>query len=607
MILAIILLFSYDVFSQQPDTTNVYYRLQQKSQKHKITRWIYDGIFRDPIRINDTIVPVKDNTKENAFFAYRDKIVRNIRVVSLDPFGQSVDDTLNYTPNKLEKFGNSYHVNTRKQTLKNILLFKPNKPLDPLEISESERLLRVYPYVNDARIYASIVKSAHNSDSVDITVVVQDKWTTLVWSSFDPTNPNIKIVERNLFGLGHQIEEDITLHNANQSISTAGKYTIFNTGKTFINSSLFYSSSSTINQWGVAIDRPFYSSLAKWAGGASYMRSYTRMSFLQNNATPNEPVISYPVNNQIEDVWVAKNFPVTNKKSASINKRSSNYGVGLRYYNVNYLERPSFIIDSYRINSNQTMVLNNIGFSKRKYYKDRNLFRFGANEDIPEGFSIEYVQGFLNKEANATRYYGGLKLAAGRHYDNIGYLSAGISYGTFYNKTFMGLGVLNTDINYFTDLLYFGNWSFRQYGLLQYTQGINRLPYESVNINGAQMYGYSSDLVSDKSKMILNLKMVMYTPYQLLGFRFAPVLMCGLARSGNTINDLLTGFTYQAYALGLLIRNEYLVANTFEVSIGIYPYVPGNESYLLRFNPISNYQIKPRDYGIGKPELVPYQ
>ncbi len=607
IIVAINLLCLHTAFSQQPDTTDLYYRLHKKADKHKVTRWIYQGIFRNPIVKHDTFPPKQDTKKTNAFSAFQGKVIRHIEIVSMDPFGFSVNDTLKQTPNNIERLGNKYHINTRKYIIRNILLFKPNKKLDPLEISESERLIRLYPYVNDARIYVSRITTGSNADSVDITVMVQDKWSAIIGSSFDVNNPNIKIVERNLFGLGHQLEQSITHHNSDGTISTSGKYTIFNTGNTFINSSVFYSTSPSDKQWGVAFDRPFYSALAKWAGGASYIRNYSSFNIIQNNEGLNEQRITYPIINGTEDIWVAKNFPTTHQKTASINKRSDNYVVGLRYNHLKYAERPPFTVDTNQLNRNQMMILNNIGFSKRKYYKDRYLFRFGANEDIPEGHSIEYVQGFLNKEASSTWYYAGVKLAAGKHYDHFGYLSAGISYGTFYNRTFIGAGVVNVDAYYFSDLFVSGKWFFRQFSRCQYTQGIDRLPYESININGKQMYGFSSDLVTAKSKMILNLEVVMYAPYEFIGFKFAPVLMCGFAKTGNGVNDLLNSYTYQAHALGILIRNEHLITSTFEISIGLYPYVPGKGDYLLKLNPVGSYNIKARDYNIGKPELVPYQ
>jgi hypothetical protein len=253
------------------------------------------------------------------------------------------------------------------------------------------------------------------------------------------------------------------------------------------------------------------------------------------------------------------------------------------------------------------MYLANFGFTQRKYYKDRYLFRFGANEDIPEGYSVEFVQGNRDKEDSRLEYYSGIKLAAGKHIKDIGYLSGGLSYGTFYNKASIGTGVMNADAYYFSDLITGGKWFFRGFTRFQYTQGFNREVYESVNINGSQMYGFSSSVLTAKSKMMLNLEFVMYAPYEVIGFKFAPVLLVGLARAGDNLGDMLNNYTYQSYAIGLLIRNEHLVVNTFAVSIGLYPFVPGLGDNIFKANPMGSHNVKTKDFNVGKADLVPYQ
>src|SRR5205823_4752720 len=107
-----------------------------------------------------------------------------------------------------------------------------------------------------------------------------------------------------------------------------------------------------------------------------------------------------------------------------------------------YFARPPSNLDPNRFNVDQTMYLANAGFNIRKYYRDRYLYRFGANEDIPEGSSVEFIQGTLKKELSSQWYYSGLKVSTGRHFDNIGFVSGEIDYGTFYDKSFAGIGVL---------------------------------------------------------------------------------------------------------------------------------------------------------------------
>jgi hypothetical protein len=282
LILAAILVWQpFALLAQNPDSLDFYDQIHQKAQKHKVTQWIYEGIFRRPNH-NDNKPIVKQVKKVNVFLPYKGKVIRNVRIVSLDPFGYSVNDTLKNYPNNLEKLGNRYHINTRERIIRHILLFKPDEEVDPLELSESERLLRLYPYVNDARIYVSTVRNGRKeADSVDVTVVVQDRWATIIGSGLDVNNPDLRILEKNVFGLGHQLEEGVTWHNPDKELSTFGRYTIANVGNTFINTSIFYATAKENNQLGVALDRPFYSPLARWAGGASFTRNHRRKYYQQ--------------------------------------------------------------------------------------------------------------------------------------------------------------------------------------------------------------------------------------------------------------------------------------------------------------------------------------
>jgi hypothetical protein len=220
---------------------------------------------------------------------------------------------------------------------------------------------------------------------------------------------------------------------------------------------------------------------------------------------------------------------------------------------------------------------------------------------------LELVVGSLNKELSPFKYYTGIKFGTGKHVDDFGYISIGGGYGTFYNSNIINSGVINFDAFYFSDLINLKRWYFRQFVRFKIIEGIDRASYETLNINGTQMYGFSSASLIDKSKMILNLEFVMYAPYKIIGFQFAPVLFYGFAGLGTNFGTMFSSTFYQAFALGLLIRNEYLVSNTFEISLGIYPYMPGSSNYTMKGNPISNYDIKARDYYINKADLVSYQ
>ena len=95
-------------------------------------------------------------------------------------------------------------------------------------------------------------------------------------------------------------------------------------------------------------------------------------------------------------------------------------------------------------------------------------------------------------------------------------------------------------------------------------------------------------------------------PYNVLGFRFAPVLIIGLGKIGADVEEVLSSPIYPAFSIGLLVRNENLVFQTFELSIGIYPYQPGGGANWYRLNPVTSYRLKVRDFALPKPEVLGY-
>jgi len=94
---------------------------------------------------------------------FEGKIIRNIDIVTLDPFGYSVNDTAALPQNIVTKSGNTLHVKTQSFTIKNLLLFRGNEPFDSLLVKESERLVRGQNYV--AEVKFSVVPAGTANDS----------------------------------------------------------------------------------------------------------------------------------------------------------------------------------------------------------------------------------------------------------------------------------------------------------------------------------------------------------------------------------------------------------------------------------------------------------
>jgi hypothetical protein len=64
---------------------------------------------------------------------------------------------------------------------------------------------------------------------------------------------------------------------------------------------------------------------------------------------------------------------------------------------------------------------------------------------------------------------------------------------------------------------------------------------------------------------------------------------------------------YQQISLGVLIKNEYLIINTFQFSISFFPIIPGNGLDVFKANSFRTNDFGFRDYGIGKPGTIEFQ
>ncbi|RZJ86193.1 MAG: hypothetical protein EOO20_18790, partial [Chryseobacterium sp.] len=94
----------------------MYKDLENYSKRKKFTKFVHKLIFRsvkeqDPSK---TRKKVQKRTPEmtNTFTNYEGRIVRRIKIETLDPFGYSINDTLRQPDNWLEKFGNGVHLKT---------------------------------------------------------------------------------------------------------------------------------------------------------------------------------------------------------------------------------------------------------------------------------------------------------------------------------------------------------------------------------------------------------------------------------------------------------------------------------------------------------------
>jgi len=595
-ILVLFLLLLHDVSFAQQDSLLLYQKIKQFASKRRFTTFIYNAVFVEPRAADYPVQPTSNEGKiVNPYLEHSGKSIRRIYISVSDPFGRLENDTLIKASTGLERMGNRLHIGTRKWIVHNKLLFKEGGRLDPLSISESERLLRQASFSTDARIFVH----AADSGNVDVFVLVHDKWSITAPIELTGQRANITLRDQNFFGLGYELEQYAGFRTPDK-YDFSGSYTLTNIDNTYISTGIAYQANNTGTSVGVSANRPFFSPLAQWAGGISLAHA---QQFYDYTDAKDGATRTLSVTHVGADVWAGRAIKIL--RDGKLLKQSHNLVIAGRYLTTQFLKRPYPAGLILRSNNNTSAFIGNIGFALQQYYKGRYIYRFGANEDVPAGFIIQLLYGVQKKEFTLPRFYTGMEVARAGHFD-IGYLSATVSGGVFFNKAYTNDITTNFKLYYFSDLFKMDGWYLRQFVNYAIVHGQHKFYNEKLTLSGGDMYGFDGDGLAGNTKMVLDLETVAYAPYNLFGFHLAPVLMMGYGMLGGPGRGLMRSNIYQAYSLGILFRNENLLNSTFQVSFGLYPYFPNGGTYALKYNPVTSFTVRVRPFTIGRPDFVAY-
>jgi hypothetical protein len=587
--------------SVKRDSTHLYENIESYSKRSRFTKFIYRLVFKPvtPI-LKKRALKTKIYKKliQKPYSTFEGKIIRNIDIITLDPFGYSATDTTVATQNFIYRAGNAIHIKTQSITIRNLLLIHKNEPFNSLSVKESERLIRNQKYVHEVSFY--VVSSGGKSDSVDIYIRELDKWSIIPAGSVSTSNISVDLTDRNFLGSGHEFQNAFT-RNFTKGINFFNtNYSVPNIRNTYISTNLHLASDGYKNfTRSITVDRPFYSPVTKWAAGV-FVASQSKKDTLK---VINSADIPIDLKFSTQDYWAGKAQQIF--KGSMEEEYITNLILAVRYLRTRYSEKPSELIDPLHIYSNEDFYSASLGISTQKYVQDKYIFKYGVTEDVPVGKVYGLTGGYQVKN-NAGRLYLGLRFSSG-NYNTWGYLSSNLEYGTFFNASVAEQGVITADVNYFTGLFEIGKWKFRQFLKPQVTIGINRFSYDSLTLNeGYGLEGFRSPELSGTNRLLLTLQTQSYAPWNLIGFRFGPYLVCSFGMLGDEVTGFKNSKVYSQIGLGVLIKNENLVFNRFQISISFFPSIPGIGQNIFKMNAFRTTDFGFRDFVIEKPATMIY-
>jgi hypothetical protein len=572
--------------SREDKTIAFYDSLKSKASKSIITRALFDLVIVSPDSVSKR--KTTSNSQEN-FREYSGRKIRKIQIQRLNVFGSNLNNPGYYNPNGTERILNSTHINTNERIIRKYLLFAEGDTLSPLKLSDNERVIRQLPFIDDARIIVIPV----SIEEADIVILTKDVYSLGGGFAYrSKKSGTVSVYDKNIFGMGHEFGIDVPYSSGSSDSPGIGlKYNINNLWKTFINLNLNYYDALAKKSYGINLSKDLVSSATKYAGGISIRRTLTTddIHILQK---PQPLIINY------QDYWLMRSFLLNQESVTRIM-------TGIRYVNNNVIERPLIDVNSYHDLQKYNFFIGSASLSIQKYYKTSLLYSYGRTEDIPYGILLRLTGGTeINEFKN--RPYGGIDLSFGRSLKNVGYFYTSAGAGTFFKGNQTEQGVVLVRMKYFSDLVYLGSYKIRNFINIDYTRGFDRYTDEYLVIPRANGFSGLNVFFRGSQRIIVSLESVIFNPTGYVGFKYAFFGFTDMAFIGGTRKAISPGEFLSGIGVGMRIRNDNLVFNTFQIRVGFFP----NPPLYSRVNNVivsGEELLRPANFDPGPPAVIPYR
>jgi hypothetical protein len=428
--------------------------------------------------------------------------------------------------------------------------------------------LRDLDFILDARFF--IVPLKHTEDSVDVIVMTRDVFS--VGGSFNPrsaTKTRFKLYDTNLFGQGQRVQFMGQVEEGRDPIfGYEFLYRKNSVGGSFITATAGYTQLNTGSSYGLEeekayylkLDRPLVSPYTRLAGGLELSRNWSHNVYGINDT------IFWKYRYLVNDFWIGYNI------GAKANYRDRNrHFLAIRAFDQHFSLPPAQTEETANpIYSNRTYVLGGLTFFKQNFYTARYIYGFGRTEDVPYGHALSLYFGWA-RQLGLQRPYIGFDVGKSLVSPN----------GRFYNFLFRA-GAFNNNGIEDAAFLVSGNLtgrliSYRKLLIRQIVGGdityvFNQQTSLPLDINNEfGLRGFVADSLWGTKRFHLNAETHVFTPLELIGFRFAPFVYGEMAWLAPRDNTFFQHTPYFGLGGGIRTRNENLVFGTIELRFMIYP------------------------------------
>lgn len=541
---------------------------------------------------------VKNEKSINAYVEYTGKIIRHINLEHIG-FEKSIYDSTKKVKKSVTKLANFLHVNTREKTLRQHLFLRKNTPLNPYKLADNERYLRDRDFIVDSRI---VVIPIEGSDSVDLLVMTRDVFSLGGRAGGSPTAPEFGVYDANVAGRAQRLEFNAVIdQERDPKFGYSFLYRKSSIFGSLANLELAYTQLDDARSYGkepeysvaARLNRPLVSPYTRWAGGIEVSNNWSKNVYGKSDSS----FLKYRYT--IFDTWIGHNFGIHRE----ISNRNRQF-LAVRYFNGNYLDQPEQPeYEEEKKYNNVVGALTEFTFYRQNYYKTRYVFGFGRTEDIPYGISLGFTAGYV-RQLSLERPYSAIKFAYGQASRKGNFYRLNFLTGGYGNRGELEDVVVQTNASYFTRLLNMNRYKMRGLVSVTYTQLFNQTIGDWLDINKKEIPGFSIDSLDSDARFSTHLETALYTPWSLLGFRFAPFAAIDMVVA-NCADCDQQNQVFWGLSSGFRTRNENLIFGTMELKV---TYIPengnGESEFVIGFK--QNLRIKSSGTFVRAPGLVQY-
>lgn len=540
-----------------------YQTLKQQSSKNRWTKRLFSLIFRETKSSEETN---ENKAIINDYKPFEGKIIRNININVLAPFGTDLSNP-DYEEQELN-FVNNLHVLTRKSTIKNIIQFKEKTRVNAAIVASSEAQLRNAGYIYDARI--KVVPIESTTDSVDISIIVRDKWTIGVnLHSLSNSKVNVEMFDRNILGSGSRIGLDFIYSNKydNKKFGYGGNYVYENIAHTNIDLAGSYLDKIRAYELSLSATRALQPKL-KHFGEISYEKEVVRPEVSGWDSIS-------PDRNEIFSATAGRAFTLSDE---NVIRRLA---IGLRYkikspeYHYNdYQNHVKDILLPYKYTKNR-MLLMQVSLYQNSYQREYMVYNFGNTEDIAQGYNLSMQLGYSQFDHIKNSMYSSFSASYGSNEVLKGNIYINSAISTFFNKKESYESLYKFEARYFTPLMRLSQLRLRQFLSVNYSKLFNPDRYFGDRIYmGEHTTLKMRDWRNDKKGveyLMFKSETDIFSNYEIAGFRFlfySFLDMGWITPKGKLFSN--DNFNY-GVGVGIRLRNNFIILNTIDLKIGFYP------------------------------------